>query len=1029
MIRLLALLLAAAAWAGETAPPPIVYVPYDKLPALDPAGSGVVLPYAEFRRLWEAAQRPDPEAPRPPGAALVAYELSGAVEGERALLRLTGTAVAVAPGWSRIPLPDDLAVSSLRGEDDRLMLSRDDEGLHLNLPGPGTWRFVAEVAAPVARRDGGGRSLGLVLPPAGAGRLDLLLPESDAELALTPQLAVAAQAEPQGGTRLRAVVGGQGMVRIDWRAPVSAAAGEALILAETRAQVAVGARAVATTASVALQILRRPVAELLIELPEGAQVLAVEAPGLRTWEVAEGRLRLLLHEPAEGALALQVRLERLLPAAAARSLALGLPLVVGAGRQTGVLVLRADEGIALTVAPREGLSQLDPAEAGAAGAVAAFRFLSPPPPLAVEAVRLEPDLRVQQHQLVRLGLDETRIEVAANLNVRRAGIFALAAALPEGWELIDAEGLPIDDARVVGEGAQRRLEVQLRSRLLGEGQLRLRFRAPAALPRQGGAAELPVGVLAFDGARVARGVLAVAAPRSWALSALAADGLAGADLRALAGDPLHAGAVRTLREDDEVALAWNWLGAPRAPRLGAAPRSRELGVIQEELVTVAEDAVRRTITWRGEVRYAAAETLRLRLPAALAAGAQIRTAGLAERSVLPAVDGVAVVELRYQTPLLGAFTIVAELVEPLPRLEAGRAHAVTVPMVALDGAVRRGVVVAVARDGSLTVAARAAGLDSIATTDLPATLQAPGAVAAYRGAEPGSLELSIERHDLVRLADAAVRELSLRAVLGEDGRLRVAGQARVVNRGRPHLELRLPAGAELLELAVEGRAVRPSRRTDGSLLVALGGRSGPVAVAFAYESGGFALPGAWGALALALPTVGGAADGQALPVEATTLSLWLPARYAVLGAGGDLALDPPEARSIDAQPEGLTVSIPAVGAVRTYSRLGDGGGLRVSLAHHRALDALAVAVGLVLLAALWLLRRRAVALVALAASGAVLVALGSGGPFAGLAWAGGIATALVAVAGMWSAWRQRRAVARTPAAAVPAADPWDANRP
>jgi hypothetical protein len=59
----------------------------------------------------------------------------------------------------------------------------------------------------------------------------------------------------------------------------------------------------------------------------------------------------------------------------------------------------------------------------------------------------------------------------------------------------------------------------------------------------------------------------------------------------------------------------------------------------------------------------------------------------------------------------------------------------------------------------------------------------------------------------------------------------------------------------------------------------------------------------------------------------------------------------------------------------------------------------------------------------------VLVALGSGGPFAGLAWAGGIATALVAVAGMWSAWRQRRAVARTPAAAVPAADPWDANRP
>lgn len=958
---LLVLALIVSAWAAE--PPPLIYVPYDKVPGADPKGSGVLLPYEEFRRLWEASQRPPPAVKPALGAALTAFELSGSVEGERAVLRLAGTAMAFAAGWSSVALPAELMVGNLRGADDRLVLERTADQLLLHLPGPGTWTFAAEVAAPVARAAAGGRSLKLVLPSAGSGRLDLLLPEASAELAVLPALAVETRAEAGGaGTRVRAVVGGQGAVLLSWRAPVAAAAGEALILCDSRVRVSIGERAITSDLTLALTVLRRPISDLALRLPPGTQVLAVESPGLRTWEIVGDELRLHGHEPREGALPIHLRLERLLPpAAATRPVELVLPTVIGAERQTGVLALSGDEGLAVTVTTHEGLSQVDPREAGAEGAAAAFRFLAPPPPLALTAQRLEADLRVQLHQLVRLAVDETRIDVVAELAVRRAGVFTLVAPVPAGWELVDASGLAIDDSRITGEGPTRRLELALRARLLGEGRLALRFRAPPALPRQGAVPALEVGLLTFDGARLARGSLAIAAPKSWALSATAADSLAGADARAAAADPLLAEALRGLREDEEVALAWSWLGQAHGPVLAAAPRSRELIVHQEELVTVAEGGVHRTITWRGEVRYSAAPSLRLRLPSALAALAQIKAAGLSERSVQAASEGQSTIDLRFQTPLLGAFTITAELNEAMPRLEAGKPATLVLAPVSLDAATRRSALYAIARDGSLSILAKADGLEGLAAADLPPTLQAPGTVAAFRGAEPAGLTLSVERHDLVALTDAAIPLVLYRAVLGDDRRLRVAATVDVSSRGRPHLELRLPAGADLLEVAVDGRTTRPSRRADGALVVPLGERAaamGDHVVAFAYETAlGEGPLGDSASLDLALPTVGSAAAGRSIPVERTALALWLPDRLAVLALAGDLRLHTtsglPEARS-----DGLTVAIPEVGTRLDLARLGDGGSVHLRLLAWNILNGLAIAVGVLLLAGLgWLVRR------------------------------------------------------------------------
>lgn len=1018
------ILAACLACAGETAQaPPLVYVPYDKVPALDPAGAGVMLPYQEFRRLWEAAQRPAEDPAKPPvGAALASYALTGAVDGERAVLQLSGSAVALANGWSSVALPPGLAIAGLRSADDRLVLERTQGSLRLHLPAPGIWTFTAEVAVPAPRDPGGTRRIGLPLPAAGSGTLDLLLPDAGAEVAAEPALAMTCSAGAAGGTRVRATIGGQAGLALTWRAPIAATAGQALVLCEARHALTVGERAVAVRSAMDVRVLRRPVDGFAIRLPEGSQVLAVECPGLRTWDAADGVLRLQLHEAADGAFAIVVRSERLLPPAAqpTRQLAIALPELSGAERQTGSIALLADEGLALTVATQDGLAQIDPRQIDAAGAVAAFRFLAPPPPLGVAAMRLEPDLRAHLHQLVRLGADETRIDVVAELSVRRSGIFALASVLPDGWELVDAGGLEIDDARTVAVADGRRLELALRTRLIGEGRLNLRFRAPPALPREGAMPPLATGILAIEGARLLRGSLAVAAPRSWAVGASAADGLSGADVRSASGSPQLAEPVRGLREDEEVALAWTWLGRVPSLELSAAPRSRELIAHQEELVAIGDGGVRRTITWRGEVRYAAATSLRISLPADLAAGAQIKAPGLAERAVQPGPDGSASVELRFQTPLLGAFTVVLECTQAMPRLEAGRPVRLAVQPIALLGATRRTCMRAIARDGSLTVAASAAGMDALSVADLPPSLQGAGTVAAFRGSDPAALDLAIERHDLVELTDAAVGTHAVRAVLGEDGRLRAVAAVLMENRGRPHLELRLPAGADLLEVAVDGRATRPSRRADGSLMVPLGERgaaAGSRIVRYAYEQP----VGSGASIAIDLPQVGGGAGGRAIPVERTVLSLWMPQGAQALRVAGDLRRrDAAERFEAPQDGTGLTVSIPEIGTRLDLVRLGDGGQVRLRLAGAGQLTAAAIGCGLAFAILGVLLRRRArwLAVLGIMAIAATLVAAAAPAAWRAIALgcAGGAATILLLAA---SALLRRRHAAPAPAQAQP----------
>lgn len=1012
------LLLALIAFAPLIAVeelPPVVFVPFDKVPAVDPGKQAVFLPYERFMALWEAA-KPKPEQPlKPPvGATFSDYTLTGTVKGDLAELTMAGTITGLGTEWAQVALPATLGISGFTPGDEGLVVERTANALVLHVRGAGQHRFTASVAAPVTGDAAGRRSLTLALPAAGAGRLDLLVPQAEAALTLTP--AVAATTTPaSGGTRLMAVLGGTAQVQIGWQPPAEVATGETLILSDGEIRLTVGERSLRYDLALELTILRRPLDTLKIALPADTQVLAVEGKDVRTWERAvapDGTpvLTIALHQTVIGAYALQVRMERAidgLTPGASRTVAVAWPGVVGAARATGRIAVVQGEGLLAAMDAAPGLSQIDPADTRAgAAAVAAYRFHAAPPESHLLITRLASDLRAGVHQLVRLGREEDLIAVVLDLDVRKAGIFALALDVPASWELVDTSGLPLDDARLapvpaVVKDAFRRLDLALRGRLLGGGQVVVRFKAPPSIPREAKAATTTVAVARLADARQVRGTLAVATPSSWSLTSSERSGLTGTEVEVLRREGPLAVLAKELKDDEDLPLGFTFLGAEASTVLAIAPRARELSVRHEELITVAEGHLRRLATLRGEVRYSALPALRVSAPSALDAKLVFKGATLAEQAVLSRADGRSIWELRFQAPLTGAFTITIEDQRDVPPLTAGTPLPLTIEPLSVLDATRISQVSAVAREGTVEVAATAVGMEVVAPADLPAGLHTQGVVAGFQGTTSVPLQLTLVRHDLVALADGAVTAARYLAVVSEERLLRVQGELLLSTRGRPYLELRLPAGAELLEVAIDRRQGRPSRRADGSVIVPLGDGAGlrSQVVAFVYEQHlGEGSLGSWGGLTLGLPRLGGATQAEAaarpLPVGPVEVDLFLPPHLITCGWHGDLS---PVRESeplwgailarlgegnqqaandgeVALRGEGLTVPVALSGRRHRLQRLGDGGEVHLGFVGTNLLNLLALAALLCGALAVWFARRRNELVAGLAITAAVLVA-------------------------------------------------------
>ena len=238
----------------------------------------------------------------------------------------------------------------------------------------------------------------------------------------------------------------------------------------------------ATTADVT--ITRAGIFKLSFDLPPGYDVESASGAALSHWTELKtdvGRvITLNLTGKTEGQQQFVISLSG--PGVKTAS-AWGVPQIIfrEADKQRGTLVVVPEQGMRLETGASEGVTQLDPQQAGIRQkGVLAFQLLETPWKLALNIEQVDPWVQVTslQHAIV----SEALVKVAANLQyqIENAGLKELRVFLPTNADDVAFEGDQLGDALAVAGTATNGLQawdIKLRRRVIGQYLLQVNYQA------------------------------------------------------------------------------------------------------------------------------------------------------------------------------------------------------------------------------------------------------------------------------------------------------------------------------------------------------------------------------------------------------------------------------------------------------------------------------------------------------------------------------------------------------------------------
>ncbi len=305
----------------------------------------VVLPWQDFKTLWEKGQAPeDPPKPAPRAYAISSARYAGRVEGEATVFSATlKVEVLNEDQWTAVPLlPTSTALRSarIRGQEAPIYL---DGGWYTWVTDqPGTVTIDLEFA--VTTFDEGGRSgFAFRLAPSGATEVELSV-DSDADLDFEVAGAQQITDRQRGDQRIMtALLPATGNLSVGWERAVDEVAEDvrqARVYAEHQALVGVGEGLLTGHSTVNYSILFAGTDSFTVDLPQSTTVLDVTGQGLRDWTVTDEGDRKVVHAAlnfeAEGSYALTIDYEQPLPEGGGRVVLPDLR-VLGAERVKGFI--------------------------------------------------------------------------------------------------------------------------------------------------------------------------------------------------------------------------------------------------------------------------------------------------------------------------------------------------------------------------------------------------------------------------------------------------------------------------------------------------------------------------------------------------------------------------------------------------------------------------------------------------------------------------------------------------------------------
>ncbi|MCL2347180.1 MAG: hypothetical protein FWC50_02845 [Planctomycetaceae bacterium] len=444
--------------AGETKPKTViekeqtVYVPYEKLKnTFETEGRGVFLPYAEFRKLWDAAHRSTENATKPepikaPIAAMITEtENIAKINGDLVEVTATIRFDLLESGWHRLPLQlQQAAITEATISGEPALIEKNQDGYTLLAERKKDAPVRGELTLKYAKtyeKSPGRNSVMFNVPQAPLSRWEFRVPDTGVKVDFQPMIAAGELPVEEGSkeTVFRAFAGSAPNVQIGWTPKAEGATGlETLANVQTQQRMTIEEGVVRNRVQLNYAISRAQLEKLAIEVPGDQKIAGVLDANVRSWSISRREnvqiINVELFEPAKTTQSLLIEMEKFVPVADTFSVSVPQIKVIGVGGHQGILAVDASPGLACEQKKSSGLIQIDPGELPQALRIRAggfaYRLSAPAYELELGIEKEQPRIFARSQVQVTIGTNAENITMINAYRIERAGVFQLFYDIP-----------------------------------------------------------------------------------------------------------------------------------------------------------------------------------------------------------------------------------------------------------------------------------------------------------------------------------------------------------------------------------------------------------------------------------------------------------------------------------------------------------------------------------------------------------------------------------------------------------------------
>ncbi len=631
------------------------------------------------------------------------------------------------------------------------------------------------------------------------------------------EVAAAPRTEKLDEKRIRAYLPPAGTVRIDWSPELEKLAGELVASCDSILIGSAKVGALMLQGQFTYTIPQGRMKELSLALPDGVNIIQVSGADVLSWDVqekeGERQLYVELSRPQETQYVLTVQAERSL---AEFPCDFAFPVIAPQDviRANGVVLVGTDSTIKLLVDELGGLTQVEPDAVNwgrlnrPARGLYAYMFANMPFSMKLTADNIVTSLHAQEELVLALSENDASLDAKIDLEVRDAPTRDVELAVSRDWTVTSVEGQNLADYDVRDRNGSRWIKIYFKQAVDNRTLLQVRLEKTLA----DGATGFQMPLFRVSDTKSERGFLV---------------------LRGETGTRLEGTQLNGLREVNTGSLPVKISDARQAFRFKGPDWSGRVGVRQElssihaeafHLVSLGESGVFGSCLITYNIANAPTRSFTLRIPASY------RNVEVQGRDIRNWTQDGDEWTVQLQQKVIGDYTLLVTYDHPAKyqgeELLVGGVQTMDLEnetgYIALAGAANLSFEEEVGRSSSMLL------IDVDEVPEEYALLVNDPIMHAFKfTAVPHEAQVKVKRFDTQPLLTQVADHTTFETTISKEGEAVTLATYHVKNTDRQYLAMRLPEGAELWSVNVEGGKVQVLDRGDGEVLIPVERRRNP----------------------------------------------------------------------------------------------------------------------------------------------------------------------------------------------------------